>query len=275
MKKISWKTTKYVLLAIAIVWAAFPIFYIIIRSFTPASEIFKYPPGFPSVFSLENYMRLFTEWPQFWGSLLNSFIITFFTIILTLGVSIPASYALSRYKSRSLDLFTLFLVVVRMLPPIVITIPLFPLIKSFNMTDTHILMVVLYSAFMVSLVTLVIRTFIDQVPTELEEAAMIDGCNRFQALIKVVLPLLRPSFTATAVIIAVFSWNEFLFALIFTSTNAKTAPLMISEMTGSFLGVDWGILFAGATIQFIPILLFVWLVQNYLVEGLTLGAVKG
>jgi multiple sugar transport system permease protein len=128
---------------------------------------------------------------------------------------------------------------------------------------------------MVSLITLILNTFIDQIPIEVDEAAEIDGCSRITILLRIITPLLAPSFAATAVIIAIFTWNEFLFALVFTATKARTAPIMINEMLGSFLGVDWGALFGATTIQFIPILLFTLLIQKYLVKGLTFGAVKG
>jgi multiple sugar transport system permease protein len=162
-----------------------------------------------------------------------------------------------------------------MFPPIIITIPLFPLLRSLRLIDSHTVLIVLYTAFMVSLITLIMRSFIDEVPPEIEEAALIDGCGRFSILVKIILPMTAPSLAASAVIIAVFTWNEFLFALIFTASKARTSPLMISEMLGSFLGVDWGVLFAATSLQLAPILFFTLKIQKHLVRGLTIGAVKG
>jgi len=123
--------------------------------------------------------------------------------------------------------------------------------------------------------TLLMRAFIDQVPRELDEAALIDGAGRLTILRRVIAPLVAPGMLAIAVFVIVFAWNEFLFAFIFTSTNAKTAPLVISEMIGSFDGVDWGVLFAASTVQLLPILIFIIVAQKHLVTGLTTGATKG
>ena len=119
------------------------------------------------------------------------------------------------------------------------------------------------------------RTFIDQVPRELDEAALIDGAGRLRILTQVIVPLVTPGMLAVAVFVVVYAWNEFLFAFIFTATRAKTAPLVISEMIGSIDGVDWGVLFAASTIQLVPVLLFVVLMHRYLIAGLTAGATKG
>jgi multiple sugar transport system permease protein len=119
------------------------------------------------------------------------------------------------------------------------------------------------------------KTFVDQIPRELEEAAFVDGAGLVKTLARIVLPLAAPGMIAAAVFVVVFAWNEFLFAFIFTSTRAKTAPLVISEMLGSVTGVDWGALFAAATIQLVPITIFVVAVQKYLIAGLSAGATKG
>ena len=169
----------------------------------------------------------------------------------------------------------LFLILVRLLPPIVITLPLFPIINWLRLNDTHLILIILYATFFVSLGTILMRTFIDQIPRELDEAALVDGADQFTILRRVILPLATQGMLAVAVFVIVFAWNEFLFAFIFTSTRAKTAPLFIAEMIGSFDGVDWGILFAAATVQLLPILIFVVLTQKYLVAGLTAGAIKG
>jgi multiple sugar transport system permease protein len=119
------------------------------------------------------------------------------------------------------------------------------------------------------------KAFIDQLPIELEEAAAIDGSSQWQTLWHIILPLSHAGLIATAVFIMVFAWNDFLFAFIFTAVDAKTAPVVISEMVGAIDGVDWGILFAAATLQLLPILVFVLLVQKYLIAGLSAGASKG
>jgi len=168
-----------------------------------------------------------------------------------------------------------FLVLVRLLPPIVVTLPLFPIVNWLRLNDTHLVLIILYATFFVSLGTLLMRTFIEQIPSELDEAAVVDGAGRWTILRRVIMPLSAQGMVAVAVFVIVYAWNEFLFAFIFTSTRAKTAPLVIAEMIGSFDGVDWGVLFAASTVQLLPILLFVIFMQRSLVAGLTSGAIKG
>ena len=143
------------------------------------------------------------------------------------------------------------------------------------MSDTHVLLIVLYATFFVSLGTWIMRAFIEQIPRELEEAAFVDGADLFKTLTRVILPLAAQGIVASSIFVLVFSWNEFIFALIFTTRVAKTAPLIISEMLSTADGVEWGILFAAATIQLLPVLVFVIAVQRYVVAGLQAGAVKG
>lgn len=169
----------------------------------------------------------------------------------------------------------MFLILVRLLPPIVITLPLFGVVNRVGLNDTHLILILLYATFFVSLGTVLMRTFIDQIPRELDEAASVDGASKFIILWRIIRPLARQGMLAVSVFIIIYAWNEFLFAFIFTSTKAKTAPLIISEMLGSLDGVEWGVLFAASTVQLVPILIFVLLMQKHLVAGLTGGAVKG
>ena len=143
------------------------------------------------------------------------------------------------------------------------------------MNDTYTVLIILYAAFFVSLGTMVMRTFIDQIPRELDEAAMMDGATQRQVLARVILPLSAQGMVAVAIFVIVYAWNEFLFAFIFTTKRAKTAPLVMSEMIGSLEGVEWGVLFAATTVQLLPVLVFVVLCQRHLIEGLTAGATKG
>ena len=148
-----------------------------------------------------------------------------------------------------------FLIFIRLIPPIVITLPLFPVVNWLGLNDTHLILIVLYATFFVSLGTMVMRTFIDQIPRELDEAAHgRRGDSRARSCRKVILPLAAQGMVAVAVFVIVFAWNEFLFAFIFTTTRAKTAPLVISEMIGAVDGVEWGVLFAAATVQLLPVL---------------------
>ncbi len=128
------------------------------------------------------------------------------------------------------------------------------MVNWLGLNDTHLVLIVLYATFFVSLGTIVMRTFIDQIPRELDEAAMMDGATQLQILWRVILPLAAQGMLAVAVFVIVYAWNEFLFAFIFTTTKAKTAPLVISEMIGAVDGVEWGVLFAASTVQLLPVL---------------------
>jgi multiple sugar transport system permease protein len=258
-----------------LIWSLFPIAFIIMSAFKPGQDIFAVPPRFVFTPTLQHYGKLWSEWGMFFDGLLNSAIVTVGATVLAITTSTSAGYVYSRNSSRFLDASVLFLIVVRLIPPIVVTLPLFPIVNAIGLNDTHVVLIVLYATFFVSLGTVLMRTFIDQIPRELDEAAQIDGATRLTTLRRIIVPLAAPGILAVAVFVVVFAWNEFLFAFIFTATNAKTAPLVISEMIGSIDGVDWGVLFAASTIQLIPVLLFVILMNRHLVAGLTAGATKG
>lgn len=266
---------RTLVIGLGVIWSAFPIFMVVMSSFKTHVEIFTVPPTFVFRPTIENYATLFRDWPQFVDGVVNSLIVTVGATVLTAATALLAGYAYSRFSSRLLTMSAFFMILVRMLPPIVVTIPLFPAVNALHLNDTHAILILLYAAFFVSLATWILKTFIDQIPRELEEAAEVEGATLIQRLLKVVLPLSVHGMVAACVFVVVFSWNEYVFALIFTSNNAKTAPLVLSEISGAVEGVQWGVLFAAATVQLVPILIFVLLVQKYIVSGLTAGAVKG
>lgn len=266
---------RMIIIGIGVVWSALPILMVVSSSFKSHLDIFAVPPRLWFSPTLENYRELFASWPEFGEGLINSLIVTVGATLLTATVSLLAGYAYSRFHSRLLTASAFFMILVRMLPPIVVTIPLFPVFNQLQLNDTHAILIALYAAFFVSLSTWILKAFIDQIPMELEEAAEIEGATVFQRLTKIVVPLSVHGMVAACVFVVVFAWNEYLFALVFTSNNAKTAPLVLAEISGSLEGVQWGVLFAAATLQLAPVLLFVVLVQKYIVTGLTAGAVKG
>lgn len=266
---------KIVAVAVVLAWSLAPILLIFMSSFKADRDIFAVPPRLGFSPTLDNYVALVTRWGDFFSGLLNSLIVTVGATVLAVLTSAMAGYAYSRFRHRILAGSAFFLIFIRLIPPIVITLPLFPAVNAVGLSDTHLILIVLYATFFVSLGTLVMRTFIDQIPKEVDEAAHIDGATRGQILRKIILPLSAQGMVAVAVFVIVYAWNEFLFAFIFTTTRAKTAPLVISEMIGAVEGVEWGVLFAASTVQLLPVLLFVVLAQKHLVAGLTAGATKG
>lgn len=266
---------KGVAVAAILVWSLAPILLILTASLKPEREIFAVPPTLLFTPVLDHYRALWARWPDFFAALGNSLVVTGLATVLAVLASLMAGYAYSRFRAPWLQGSAFGLIVVRLIPPIVCTLPLFPAVNALGLQDTHALLALLYATFFVSLGTFVMRAFIDQIPRELDEAASVDGAGRFATLFRVIAPLAAQGMLAVAVFVIVYAWNEFLFAFIFTSTRARTAPLVLAEIVGSFDGVDWGVLFAAASVQLAPVLVFVWVMQKYLVAGLTAGATKG
>ncbi|MGH8810422.1 MAG: carbohydrate ABC transporter permease [Advenella sp.] len=260
---------------VIIAWSIVPIAFIFVSSITPPQDVFRYPPTLHFIPTLENYAKLWDQWEGFFPALSNSLIVAVGATLLAGIVSALAGYVYSRYSSRLLAASALYLIAIRMLPPIVVSLPLFPLADYLGLSDTHLVLIILYAAFWVSLFTMIMKTFIDEVPRELDEAALMDGATSFQMLFRVILPLTLQGMVAGGIFVFVFSWNEFLFALIFVNQNAQTAPLLISQVMGGVDGTAWGVLFAGVTVQFVPVILLVAFLQRYLIAGLTAGSVKG
>ena len=268
------RAIRAMLIALALVWSAFPIALVVLSSFKPPREIFAVPPTFVFTPTLDNYVVLWREHGAFFRALASSLAVALGTTLLAITASTLAGYVYARHRSRFLSSTAFGLLAARMLPPIIITVPLFPALNALRLNDTHTLLILLYAAFYVSLGTWIMRAFVAKLPVELEEAAAVDGAGLGAILWRVVLPLVVPGIIAVAIFVVVFAWNEYVFALIFTTRNAKTAPVVIGEMLGTVEGVQWGVIFAAATVQLVPVLALVVALQRYLVAGLTAGAVK-
>jgi multiple sugar transport system permease protein len=265
---------RALLIGAALLWSGFPILLVVLSSFKEAHQIFEVPPSLVFRPTLENYETLWRERPAFFRALANSLIVTTGTLVVTLVASTLAGYVYARFRDRFLNASAFGMLAARMLPPIIITVPLFPALNALRLNDTHLLLILLYAAFYVSLGTWIMRAFVAKVPLELEEAAAVDGAGTWTILLRVVMPIVVPGLIAVALFVVVFAWNEYVFAMIFTTRNAKTAPVVIGEMLGTVEGVQWGVIFAAATVQLLPVLALVVALQRYLVAGLTAGAVK-
>ncbi|HEY3848210.1 MAG TPA: carbohydrate ABC transporter permease [Acetobacteraceae bacterium] len=264
-----------VVLLLVLVWSGVPIAFVVLSSFKPNQQIFTYPPTLLFAPTLEHYRDLLAKWPDFLRTLGNSLAVTVGATLVCVGASLLAGYVYSRVRSRIATASAFYMVGIRLLPPIVVTLPLFPLADRLGLSDTRTVLIILYASFFVSLCTLLLKSFIDTIPEEIDQAARIDGASDLVILLRIVLPLSVQGLVAAGVFVVVYSWNEYLFAFIFTTTRAKTAPLLLSEMMSSLTGVDWGVLFAAVTVQLVPIAVFVMLVQRFLISGLTAGALKG
>ena len=207
--------------------------------------------------------------PRFW----NSIVIAFGSTALAVGLGTLAAYGFSRFKVPLKDDLLFFILSTRMMPPIAVAIPIFLMYREIGLSDTKFGMILLYTAVNVSLAVWLLKGFIDEIPREYEEAAMIDGYTRLQAFRKVVLPQAATGIAATAIFCLIFAWNEYAFAVLLTSGDAQTAPPFIPIIIGEG-GQDWPAVAAGTTLFLIPIVVFTILLRRHLLRGITFGAVR-
>jgi multiple sugar transport system permease protein len=267
---------KYALLIFIMLVVLFPIYWMVNTSFKTRIELTTYPPTlFPQNFIWSNYQDAFThsDIPRY---VVNSVIVVGVSTFISLILGTLAGYSLARFPftPRFKENVSFWILSTRMIPPIVTIIPVFLIFKNLHILNSYLGLIIVYTGFTLPFTTWMMRAFVREVPVDLEEAAMVDGDTRLLALIKIILPLVAPGLAATAVFSLILVWNEFLFALILTTTSASiTLPVGIAGYVSQF-EVLWGQMSAVGTVAILPILIFTLLVQRYLVRGLTLGAVK-
>ena len=263
----------YVLAIAAALFFAFPIFRMVTSSFKSEVDISAYPPVWSFAPTLANYAQLFTELNA-WQALLNSALIVGLSTCLAMAAGTMAAYALARFDVKGKEFLAFEILSIRMLPPIVSVIPMFIIARQLGIFDTPWLLIAAYALSGLPFVVWVMRVFIQDIPQSIEEAAMIDGCSRFETFWRVTLPLLLPGLAATMVIVFMFAWNEFLLASMLTSQEAKTLPVIAANAIKP-KAIAWGLASAAGVMMSLPVVVLVLLMQRYLVRGLTLGAVKG
>jgi multiple sugar transport system permease protein len=228
----------------------------------------------PHHFTFENYSKIWHR-SGFPRLITNSALVTAMTVVVCLLFGVLAAYSISRYHFRGRTGLLLFYLVIRMFPFVLLLIPLFIMLRSIGLLDSRVGLALAYTTFLLPLCIWLLKGFFDAIPAELEEASRVDGSPRLGALFRIVLPLARPGLIATAVFVAIGAWNEFLFALMLTSSQgARTWPVGLQLMVGEFQ-LPWGQLSAGGVISIVPIILFFSVVQRSLVRGLTAGGIKG
>ncbi len=210
---------------------------------------------------------------KFGKRFLNSMIIGFGSTFLSVFLGTIAAYAFSRFKIPLADDLLFFILSTRMMPPIAVAIPIFLMFRNLGLSDTHLGMILLYTAVNISLAVWLLKSFMDSIPMEYEEAALIDGYTRFQAFYKVVLPQATTGIASTAIFCLIFSWNEYAFAVLLTTANAQTAPPFIPTIIGVG-GLDWPAIAAGVTLFLLPVVVFTVLLRKHLLRGITFGAVR-
>ncbi|HEU0220755.1 MAG TPA: carbohydrate ABC transporter permease [Paracoccaceae bacterium] len=282
-----------------------PLIWIFLTGFKSPPDSISYPPKVIFSPTLEGYVNLFTtrtrQTPEYMESLgppatwyeeivrrrsmviagpskfgerfMNSVVIGFGSTFLSVFLGTLAAYGFSRFRVPLKDDLLFFILSTRMMPPIAVAIPIFLMYRTLGLNDTYLGMILLYTAVNISLAVWLLKGFIDEIPREYEEAALIDGYTRLQAFRKVVLPQAATGIAATAIFCLIFAWNEYAFALLLTSGEAQTAPPFIPTIIGEG-GLDWPAVGAGATLFLLPVLVFTILLRRHLLRGITFGAVR-
>jgi multiple sugar transport system permease protein len=204
---------------------------------------------------------------------LNSLIIAISSTVLAVGMGTFTAYGFSRFRVAGEQDWLFFILSTRMLPPVVVAIPMFLMYRAVGLNDTHLGLIILYTAFNLSFSVWLMKGFIDEIPKEYEEAALVDGYTRLQAFFKVVLPEAATGIAATAVFCFITAWNEYAFALIMTNRRAQTAPPFIPSQVGSGLP-DWTVIAAGTFLFLLPVAIFTFLLRNHLLRGMSFGAIR-
>ncbi len=263
------------LLLVASVWIFyfFPIYWMVTSSLKTRVDTFSIPPKWIFSPTFQHFINSFSD-PKFMKAVQNSLVITVTTVLFSLLLGAWAAYAFARFRFKGSLALSFSLIVARMMPPIVFIVPIYLLFNSLKLRNTHIGLILIFTVFNLPFTVWMLKSFFEEVPIELEEAAWIDGASRLQALTRVTLPLIAPGLAATAVFAALLAWNEFLFALLLGGPSTTTLPVFLSSYIGERT-IEWGEIMATAVIAVVPPTILVMLVQQNLIKGLTLGAVKG
>ncbi len=204
---------------------------------------------------------------------LNSLIVAITSTFLAVAMGTITAYGFSRFKVKGESDWLFFILSTRMLPPVVVAIPMFLMYRAVGLNDTHLGLIILYTAFNVSFAVWLMKGFIDEIPREYEEAALVDGYTRMEAFFKIVLPEAATGIAATAVFCFITAWNEYAFALIMTNRRAQTAPPFIPSQVGSGLP-DWTVIASGTLLFLLPVAIFTFLLRNHLLRGMSFGAIR-
>lgn len=277
------RSLVYIFLVIVSIVNLGPILWIAISSLKGPIDVLATPPLFYGFKVLtENYLRLFLEGyphpsymvPVLIPNIINSVGAALGGTFLGILIGIPAAYSLGRFKTKATRNAGIWVLSTRIFPPIALVIPLYVMLKFFGLLDNLFGLILIYALMNMPFIVWMLKGFIEEIPEDLEESAMVDGCSRPSALIRIVLPLIAPGIAATAIFCFILNWNELLFALSMTYRDAKTLPV-VSTFLASGWGIAWEQMCAIAIVGIGPILIFTAIVQKYIIRGLALGAVKG
>lgn len=263
----------YIALVIGIIVCyGIPLWWLITSALKPGDEALSLPPAFFFQPIWDNFISAMNDF-DLAKNMKNSLIIAFGSTALALLLGVPAAYSFSRYRFKGNRKLFFWILTTRMAPPLLGALPLYILARETGFYDTQILMIIIYQVFLLPWVIWLMRSFFQDIPLDLDESAMIDGCSRWGSLFKIILPLARPGIMATAIFTLIQAWNEFFLAFILTSINSATLPMGMTRFL-SMNGLLWGPMSAASVLIVLPIVIFMIIMQKQLVRGLSLGAVK-
>ena len=262
----------YMLIIVVVVLWAFPILWVILGSFKTDRQIISQSLIVFFKPTIDNYSRIFSS-HNFSRFFMNSTLVAVGTTAIVLLSAFPASYSLSRYNIGG-DTMSLGILVTRIAPPAAVLMPFFIIFKSLNLMNNLWALVLVNISLNLSFALLLLRSFIDEIPVSIEEAAKLEGANLFQTLTLLIFPLARSGIITTGIFTFIFSWNEYLFAMVLCSSHkVKTLPVAAGDFVTAY-AVEWGPVFSSGTLILLPIIMLTFIVQKYIVKGLTIGAVK-
>jgi multiple sugar transport system permease protein len=253
----------------------FPFYVIVTTALKTETNIFAWPPVWvfkPTLQSFYNALFVFGGRGAI-SYLVNSIVISAVSTLLAVVLGAMAAYGLTRFSFAGNRQLAFWILSTRFAPPVAFVVPIYIMVQRAGLLDTHIALILIYTAMNLSLVVWILRGFFAEIPIEIEEAALVDGYSRLQIFWRVALPLVRPGIVSMAILSAIFSWNEFLYAMVLTQSKAATLPVYLAGFSSS-MGLAWGEYMAVGTIAVLPILVFTFALQKHLVRGLTFGAVK-
>lgn len=271
-KLVSTITLNLVILLVVLVFL-FPYLFMVTTAFKSRLETFAYPPVWVFTPTIENFIAIF-ENINIGFYMKNSLIVATLSSVLTMLIAIPATYAFARFRFRYKESLAYGFLFLQMVPGISIVFALFYIARSLNLYDTYFYLSIVYLLWNIPYAIWMLRGFVEAIPVDLEESAMVDGCTRFKAFLLITLPLMSSGLIASTILIFIGAWNEFQLAFFLTSTKSRTLPTTIAFfMTHS--GIRWGEMFATAMVGTLPVVIFAILVRRYFISAMTFGAVKG
>lgn len=274
LRRLSFTSMLYLCSAGLVIFCGVPLLWMLFTSLKPPQELFAYPPTIFGRYTLANFQRLLGE-TDFLIYLKNSVLVAGVTVILDIVVATFGAYSLTRFRYPGKEALANITLFTYMFAPIMIIIPVYVLLKEFNLTNSHLGIILAYTSISLPFTLWLLRAFFLSLPIELEQAAFVDGANRFQSLAYVVVPEALPGVIATSVFAFVVVWNDYLFARVLLNDRfLLTMPVGLQDIYESTI-VDWGLLMSGAVIVTIPAIIFFLIVQRFLIQGWGMGAVKG